>query len=284
MRPGPDVTNRAVGPMVAAGAAVAVVVVIGWLGGGLPGSTGIGAMGADRVRSEAGRPVAVIIGDSQAHGAQGVEVSDTWVTAGVVAAGYEPVVIAASGTGYLTGRAGEPSYLDGLRDGTYLLPIRGAALVVVEGGGNDPEHPDERITQAARESVALVKNHYRDAEVVVVGPLGRGDSVRRLQINDALARVARDEEVLFLDAGSWGRQYQLEGLFFQDGIHLTGAGHQRLTQPFTTQLEAPELTPTPELTSSPRQPSLRTAVGAGLTPGAPGHPAPTRRAERSFPP
>lgn len=72
-----------------------------------------------------------------------------------------------------------------------------------------------------------------------------GDDPRRIQINQVLARVAQQGDVYLLDAGSWGRQYQLENLYSADGVHLTEAGHAQLTIPFITEVQALGLGSTP---------------------------------------
>jgi acyl-CoA thioesterase I len=220
---------------VAAAVGVALTVL---LAVGLLAYTAARSAAEGQALSGSGRPVAVVIGDSQAHGAHDAQQPETWVTRGLSGARFQPLVLGEAGTGFLQGVDGAPSYLEGLRQGTYTLPAHDVSLVVVEGGGNDDAYPDARIAQAARASLDLLKDHYRGAEVLVVGPLGRGDDPRRTQINDVLARVAEQEDVHFLDAGNWGRQYQLENLYSADGIHLTEAGHERLTRPFITELQA----------------------------------------------
>jgi acyl-CoA thioesterase I len=212
--------------------------------GGLLADTGARPVAGDRAGSGSGRPVAVVIGDSQAHGAGDAQLPEAWVTRGLAGAGFEPLVLGEAGTGFLQDVDGAPSYLEGLRQGTYTVPTRDVSLVVVEGGGNDDAYPDGRVAQAARVSLGLLKDHYRGAEVLVVGPLGRGDDPRRTRINDVLARVAQQEDAHFLDAGDWGRQYEVENLYAEDGVHLTEAGHERLTRPFTTELQALGLGPT----------------------------------------
>lgn len=192
-------------------------------------------------------PTAVVIGDSQAHGARQAQLRETWVTQGVVGAGYAPAVLGGGGTGFVRSYNGAPSYLDGLRQGAYTLPAEGVSLVVVEGGGNDSDHPDEQIQAAAQESLELVQDHYYEADIVMVGPLGRGEDLRRKHLNELLAQVAREADVPFLDASLWGRHYQLDGLFYEDGIHLTEAGHEQLADPFTAQLQELELTLSGEL-------------------------------------
>jgi acyl-CoA thioesterase I len=224
-------------------AAVGLVVTV-LLVGGLLAHIGARSAAEDQTRTESGRPVAVVIGDSQAHGAHDAQLPETWVTQGLAGAGFQPLVLGEAGTGFLQGIDGAPSYLEGLRRGTYTLPVQDVSLVVVEGGGNDDAYPDAQIAQAARASLDLLKDHYRGAEVLVVGPLGRGDDPRRIQINQLLAQVAQQEDVHFLNAGSWGRDYQLENLYSPDGIHLTEAGHERLTKPFITELQALGLGPT----------------------------------------
>ncbi|GAB2603436.1 hypothetical protein GCM10009696_06100 [Kocuria himachalensis] len=218
-------------------AAVTGVVLIGWLAGALLGRPEGWSTGRGLVWSDPERPAVVVIGDSQAHGALEAQLRETWVSRGLVGAGYEPVVLGESGTGFLKSYGGAPSYLEGLRQGAYTLPAEDVSLVVVEGGGNDEDYPDELIVEAAHASLDLVKDHYHQADVVVVGPLDSGDDPRRVRINELLAQVAEQEDVFFLDASRWGRQYQLEGLFYEDGVHLTEAGHERLTDPFTTELE-----------------------------------------------
>lgn len=219
-------------------AAAAGVVLMGVLIGALLGRIDAWSTGQGSLQSGPERPAAVIIGDSQAHGAGEAQLRETWVTQGLAGAGYEPVVLGEGGTGFVKSYGGAPSYLEGLRQGAYTLPAADVSLVVVEGGGNDDDYPDERIVEAAHASLDLLKEHYRGADVVVVGPLDSGDDPRRVHINELLAQVAQQEDVFFLDASRWGQQYQLEGLFYEDGVHLTEAGHERLTDPFTTQLEA----------------------------------------------
>ncbi|MEX5258490.1 SGNH/GDSL hydrolase family protein [Kocuria arenosa] len=214
------------------------VVLMGLLVGVLLGRIEAWSAGQGTLRFAPERPAAVVIGDSQAHGAGEAQLRETWVSQGLAGAGYEPVVLGEAGTGFLKSYGGSPSYLEGLRQGAYTLPPEDVSLVVVEGGGNDEDYPDERIGEAAHASLDLVKEHYQGADIVVVGPLDSGDDPRRVRINELLAQVAEQEDVFFLDASRWGQQYQLDGLFYEDGVHLTEAGHQRLTGPFITQLEA----------------------------------------------
>jgi acyl-CoA thioesterase I len=224
-------------------AAVGLVLIL-LLTGGLLANTAARPVAEDQAQAGSGRPVAVVIGDSQAHGAGDAQLPETWVTRGLAGAGFDPLVLGEAGTGFLQDVDGAPSYLEGLRQGTYTLPVQDVSLVVVEGGGNDDAYPDEQIAQAARASLDLLKDHYRGADVLVVGPLGRGDDPRRGQINALLAQVAQQEDVHFLNAGDWGRQYRLENLYAEDGVHLTEAGHERLTTPFITELQTLGLGPT----------------------------------------
>jgi lysophospholipase L1-like esterase len=224
-------------------AAVGLVLIL-LLTGGLLANTAARPVAEDQARAGSGRPVAVVIGDSQAHGAGDAQLPETWVAQGLSGAGFDPLVLGEAGTGFLQDVDGAPSYLEGLRQGTYTLPVQDVSLVVVEGGGNDDAYPDEQIAHAARASLELLKDHYRGAEVLVVGPLGRGDDPRRTQINQLLARVAQQEDVHFLNAGDWGRQYRLENLYTEDGVHLTEAGHERLATPFVTELQTLGLGPT----------------------------------------
>ena len=223
-------------------AVVAGVVLLGLLISAVLGRPEAWPAGQGPVWSTSGRPTAVVIGDSQAHGAGEARLRETWVTQGLAGAGYEPVVLGEAGTGFVNSSGRAPSYLEGLQQGEYTLPAADVSLVVVEGGGNDADYPDERLLQAAHASLALVKDHYHGADVVMIGPLDTGDDPRRVHLNELLARVAQQHDVLFLHAGRWGRQYQLEGLFHEDGIHLTEAGHERLTQPFTRELDTLGLT------------------------------------------
>lgn len=218
-------------------AAAAGVVLMGCLVAGLLGRIEAWPAGQRPLRFGPERPAAVVIGDSQAHGAREAGLRETWVIQGLAGAGYEPVVLGEAGTGFLKSYGRAPSYLEGLRQGAYTLPADDISLVVVEGGGNDDDYPDERIVEAAHASLDLVKEHYHRADIVVVGPLDSGDDPRRVRINELLAQVAEQEDVFFLNASRWGRQHQLEGLFYEDGVHLTEAGHQRLAGPFSTQLE-----------------------------------------------
>lgn len=87
----------------------------------------------------------------------------------------------------------------------------------------------------------MLQEYYRGTDIVMVGPLGHGDDLRQLEINELLAQLAQEKGVLFLDAGRWAHQHRLERLFHDDGVHLTSTGHQRLARPFAARLDALDL-------------------------------------------
>ncbi|EMY34291.1 GDSL family lipase [Arthrobacter crystallopoietes BAB-32] len=209
-------------------------------------------------------PIALVIGDSQAHGGQGVTTATAWVAQGLLRAGYDPEVQGHGGTGYLKGRPrngdGERlSYLQSLQHDAYSLPpAQNVGLVVVQGGGNDASYPDRGIEAAASDVVRILKSKYPHARFAIVGPLNQGGDPgsRRVEVTEVLAGVADGQDAAFIDATDWVADNDLAEHLHKDGLHLNQDGHDRLAAVFTTALDdaglaAPRWTTWPRVETRP---------------------------------
>lgn len=97
--------------------------------------------------------------------------------------------------------------------------IRGADLVVVQGGLNDHDQPDAAVRAGVRRLLRVVG----DREVVLVGPAAaptRAEGAGR--IDALLADVAADAGVAYVPT------YDLDLDYLDDGLHLTRRGHREL--------------------------------------------------------
>lgn len=182
---------------------------------------------------------AVVFGDSQAAGAQGVPASGTWVTRGLAAQGYRVRFVGAGGIGYTARTAQSGNYVDSLLSGQITLPYGNPALVVVQGGGNDATTgaSDAAILANAERLLRELKASYPAASYLVIGTLARGtrESPRRTAVDALLAGFAQRNGVAFIGAGDWLSRYGL-GNKMADGVHLNANGHQELAKALATRL------------------------------------------------
>lgn len=156
----------------------------------------------------------VVIGDSWSAGLGLDEIEQSWpsrLTGRVEVAGFSGSGFSAHASG--CGRA--VSFAE--RASGALGSGIGSDLVVVEGGLNDVDQPDEAI----RRGVARLLDRLRGHRVVIVGPASapaRGSGVTR--VDELLARLAASHQVPYV------RTMDLDLSYLPDGLHLTPSGHQ----------------------------------------------------------
>ncbi|ABY22906.1 lipolytic enzyme, GDSL [Renibacterium salmoninarum ATCC 33209] len=180
---------------------------------------------------------AVLIGDSQSDGAAGVPGADTWVQQALRSLNYRVAFCGRGGTGFVASKAKASNYPEALETGQWALslppslqsPSLGRGLVVIQGGGNDARigASDAQITANADRLLADLKKLYPQAQIIMIGTLGRGlndNGGRRSQIDALLGRVAASRQLPFISVGDWLTKYKVSNKLV-DGVHLNPSGH-----------------------------------------------------------
>ena len=184
---------------------------------------------------------AVLIGDSQSAGAQGVKGSDTWVEMGLAARGYKVCFMGAGGTGFVAATSIAANYPDAVESGKMVLPYGNPALVVVQGGGNDAAQGknDALILANAARLLRDLKTSYPTSKFLFIGTLARGNQAdgRRTQVDALLAGFAQRNGIEFISAGDWLTRYGVTHKM-ADGVHLTASGHKDLSHVLAGKLKA----------------------------------------------
>ncbi|WP_166427780.1 SGNH/GDSL hydrolase family protein, partial [Nonomuraea mesophila] len=99
-------------------------------------------------------------------------------------------------------------------------------VLVISGGHNDRRWRPARVERAAERLLDVVRGHWPDTTIVMVGPIWLDTApAKAYAVRDALVRVARRNDVTFLDPMStrWPPEAVLP-----DGVHPTAAGHKRI--------------------------------------------------------
>ncbi|TDC99002.1 SGNH/GDSL hydrolase family protein [Nonomuraea deserti] len=177
-------------------------------------------------------PVVMFVGDSFTVGSGPVPRWETYAAETARLLGWQPVIAGAGGTGYLSkGRVGRAFQ----RSFEVELSWRPAPdVLVISGGHNDRRWGPARVGRAAERLLDVVRGHWPDTRIVMVGPIWLdGAPPKAYAVRDALAEVARREDVAFLDpmATRWPPQAVLP-----DGVHPTAAGHERIAAWLAAQL------------------------------------------------
>ena len=170
-----------------------------------------------RAASDAG-PVdgrrVTVIGDSYSVGLGLARPVDSWPSRIAASLGARVHVDGFSGSGFSAGASdcGQVSYADRAPGA-----VRGADLVVVEGGLNDVDHSDAEIRAGFARLVRALGGH----DVVVVGPVDAPSRSRAVPRVDALlAGLAAQQGATYLS------MRDLDLPYLGDGLHLTAAGHR----------------------------------------------------------
>ena len=153
----------------------------------------------------------VVVGDSYSAGLGLDAPGDSWparLDGTVHVAGF-------SGSGFSAGASECVGVSFGERAAEAVR--RGADLVVVEGGLNDYDQPEDAI----REGFAQLLSELRGHRVVIVGPPSapsRAAAVPR--VDHLLAELAEQYDATYVWTSGWTLPY------LEDGLHLTPAGHR----------------------------------------------------------
>jgi lysophospholipase L1-like esterase len=106
-------------------------------------------------------------------------------------------------------------------------------VVVVQGGHNDANSPQDQVQAAAQSVLASLQAGLPKAKIIVIGPIWPSGDVPQseLSLDGALKQMAVDMGARFIDpiADGWfiGPYTKLIG---SDGTHPTDAGHARIAK------------------------------------------------------
>jgi acyl-CoA thioesterase-1 len=167
--------------------------------------------------AHASGPTAVFLGDSYTQGVGLSHIGDVYAYVTAAAMHWRAVLNAVGGTGYVSeGPCRGQQFSARVPQVSAVDP----AVVVIQGGLDDYQSPEQRIERAAEQVYAQLRHDLPNASVVVVGPhsVPKVSDVR--PVIDALRTASSKAHVTFIDASSWPL------LFEKDGIHLTVAGHR----------------------------------------------------------
>ena len=184
---------------------------------------------------------AVLFGDSQSAGAQGVQAAQTWVEMGLSSQGYKVNFMGHGGIGFVAKTSTAANYPEALESGKVTVPFGNPALVVVQGGGNDAGSgaTDAQIVANAERLLRELKASYPTSEFLMIGTLGRGGAAsggRRGQVDSVLAGFAKGNGILFISPRDWLTRYGVSKKM-ADGVHLTASGHQELAKVLASELK-----------------------------------------------
>lgn len=152
----------------------------------------------------------------------GATISHVWASA----LGWAPPVVKGSGgTGYLTGGsvAGRVPYTE--RIGPVLDANPGLEVLVIQGGGNDPDNDLVAFRNAVRTTFSIAKQKAPQTRIYVVGPYspnGSGYATKRTVIAEEAAAAG----LPYIDPIEWMKGWP--DRLWTDGFHPNGAGHAML--------------------------------------------------------
>jgi lysophospholipase L1-like esterase len=172
-----------------------------------PDALGAGQAATAASITAAERPLLAVLGDefsAESDASTGPE----WPQILGEELGWEVVVDAVDGSGYLTPGTGQsfaarvPAVLE-----------RSPDVIIVAGGENDlGRHSTEEITAAADEALSRLVDEARGDQVVLVSPFSKGaPGPLTAELTDALEQLAAENGLGFVDASGWlvasGRAY-----------------------------------------------------------------------------
>lgn len=98
-------------------------------------------------------------------------------------------------------------------------------VVIVQGGLNDRDQSGD-LTSAAREVLALARQQFPGAQLVLLGPVDPAPPNSRVaSVVADLTEAAATEGVPFIDASGWLTPENVGEYGLGDGLHLSQAGH-----------------------------------------------------------
>ncbi|MBT2501821.1 SGNH/GDSL hydrolase family protein [Curtobacterium sp. ISL-83] len=172
----------------------------------------------------------LIVGDSYTAGSGSTRSQHSWARDLVDARGWDAVIDAGPGTGYVnTGpmRASHLTFGSRIAQDATLHPD----LVIVQGSQNDWVVPEPQLQAAAEATLDRARRQWPNAVVVAFGPSApqpRAESTKG--ISDAVAAGARAAGVTYIDplAEQWFTAMNSGSFATPDGQHLNDAGYRYL--------------------------------------------------------
>ncbi|KIA73368.1 hypothetical protein ANMWB30_22950 [Arthrobacter sp. MWB30] len=181
----------------------------------------------------------VFLGDSQLA-AEGI---DSWGEQAAYRAGLtHQIEHAFGGLGYVSpnlyaGGSAEQA----LVDDHVLLPQGKPGAIVLTLGGNDATTgaSDAEILAAANKTWDELIRKYPDTRIIINGVLSRSDAghLRRRQVDDLIIKAAQARGLRTISAAGLATKAGADSLY-QDNVHLTQAGHDKVADYYTPLLKA----------------------------------------------
>lgn len=175
-------------------------------------------------------------GDSIVEGCCAAPAGGTVAEVWAKALGWAPPIVSGSGgTGYLTGGpvAGRVPYPQ--RIGGVLDAHPGLDVLVIEGGGNDPENDLAAFRRAVAQTFAIARAKQPTAKIYVLGPYspnGYGYDGKRQVLREEAARSGFP----YVDQVEQQWMRGRSDLLWTDGFHPNGAGHAYLARRFAGEI------------------------------------------------
>ncbi len=163
---------------------------------------------------------ALLICDSQCTG-------DSWIDQGARGAGFDQIVKRGfPGAGYLApSSAAGTGVADGVVRNAILLPDGAPGVIIVTLGGNDAarSEPAAAVTAAMDQLVAVLRQAYPDAPIVIDGVMSRRDAAHagRRAMDAVIVAEAERLGCLAISVAGWVSDYSAPQL---DNVHLTPRG------------------------------------------------------------
>lgn len=177
---------------------------------------------------------AVLLCDSQCSG-------NSWIEQGARRAGFSNIVkFGYGGSGYLAPISGlGAGFAESVSSNRLLLPEGDPGVVIVTLGGNDValKHSTAETIGAEERLIALLRQTYPNAAIVVDGVMSRSDAAHaaRRAMDAAVTEEARNLGVHAISVAGWVSTYSAPQA---DNVHLTPAGHDKIAPYYADALRA----------------------------------------------
>ncbi|MDR2321077.1 MAG: GDSL-type esterase/lipase family protein [Microbacterium sp.] len=177
---------------------------------------------------------AVLLCDSQCSG-------NSWIEQGARRAGFSNIVkFGYGGSGYLAPISGlGAGFAESVSSNRLLLPEGDPGVVIVTLGGNDAalKHSTAETIGAEERLIALLRQTYPNAAIVVDGVMSRSDAAHaaRRAMDAAVTEEARNLGVHAISVAGWVSTYSAPQA---DNVHLTPAGHDKIAPYYADALRA----------------------------------------------
>lgn len=167
--------------------------------------------------------------------------TDSWIEQGARGAGFSKIVkVGYGGSGYLapisvTGAG----FTESVARNLLTLPEGDPGVVIITLGGNDAslKHTAAEVVVAEEHLVAMMRQSYPNAAIVVDGVMSRNDAAHapRRAMDAAVTEEAVRLGVHAISVAGWVSTYSAPQI---DGLHLTPEGHAKIAPHYADALRA----------------------------------------------